>query len=77
MMRELQRQRQRAKGVTLEVRAMADAVAEALAAGGAEATEHGLESTFTSQTDSGEVGFASLTSPTSRPTSRRPSGNRW
>jgi len=55
MMRELQRQRQRAKGVTLEVRAMADAVAEALAAGGAEATEHGLESTFTSQTDSGEV----------------------
>ncbi len=55
MVRELQRQRQRAKGVTLEVKGMADAVDEALAAGGAEATEHGLESTFTSQTDSGEV----------------------
>ena len=54
MMRELQKQRQRAKGVTLEARGVGDEVDEALAAGG-ETTEHGLESTFTSQTDSGEV----------------------
>ena len=55
MMRELQRQRQRSKGVTLEATGVGDAVDEALAAGGADMTEHGLESTFTSQTDSGEV----------------------
>uniref|UniRef100_A0A7S2IGY0 Uncharacterized protein n=1 Tax=Haptolina brevifila TaxID=156173 RepID=A0A7S2IGY0_9EUKA len=58
MMRELQRQRQRAKGVTLEAKGVGEAVDEALAIGGA-ANEtpdaHGLESTFTSQTDSGEV----------------------
>ena len=56
MMRELQRQRQRAKGVSLEVKGIGEAVDEALAgAGGVEETDHGLESTFTSQTDSGEV----------------------
>lgn len=56
MMRELQQQRRRAKGVTLEPKAALDEVEEALAAGGAEAApDHGLDSTFTSQTDSGEV----------------------
>ena len=50
MMRELQKQRQRAKGVTLEARGVGDEVDEALAAGG-ETTEHGLESTFTSVVD--------------------------
>jgi hypothetical protein len=57
MMRELQRQRQRAKGVTLEAKGVVDEVEEALAAGAAQDQqgEHGLDSTFTSQTDSGEV----------------------
>lgn len=55
-MRELQRQRQRAKGVSLEAKGV-DAEADALAEGGAEeaAVDHSLDSTFTSQVDSGEV----------------------
>ena len=59
MMRELQQQRRRAKGVTLEPKAVLDEVEEALAAGAAAedggANNHGLDSTFTSQADSGEV----------------------
>lgn len=57
MMRELQRQRQRAKGVTLEARGMLDEVDEALATASAAdaAADGGLDSTFTSQTDSGEI----------------------
>ena len=58
MMRELQRQRQRARGVTLEAKGVADDVEAVLAAGGADAepaAEQGLASTFTTQTDSGEV----------------------
>ena len=57
MMRELQRQRQRVKGVTLEARGLADAVDEALAAEGKGEAEanHSLDATFTSQTEGGEV----------------------
>ena len=58
LMRELQRQRQRARGVTLEPKAALDDVDEALATGGrADAPDAAaaLDSTFTSQTDSGAV----------------------
>lgn len=58
-MRELQRQRQRTKGVTLEAKGMLDEVDEALATGteqaASAAAEGGLDSTFTSQTDAGEI----------------------
>ena len=58
LMRELQKQRQRAKGVTLAAKGMLDEVDEALAsekADAAAAADSGLDSTFTSQTDSGEI----------------------
>ena len=50
-MRELQRQRQRSKGVTLEPRGDQDL--EAAAAAGEAEADHSLDSTFTSQTDGG------------------------
>ena len=55
-MRELQKQRQRARGVTLEAKGV-DEEADALADGAAveEKVDHSLDSTFTSQVDSGEV----------------------
>lgn len=54
LMRELQRQRQRAKGVTLEVK---NSSGEAGGEEGEEdgAADHGLESTFTAQTEGGEA----------------------
>lgn len=56
MMRELQKQRQRSKGVTLEAKGALEEVDEALAGGSTDlAAEGGLETTFTSQTDSGEI----------------------
>ena len=51
LMRELQRQRQRSKGVTLEPRGDQDL--EAAAAAGEAEADHSLDSTFTSQTDGG------------------------
>ena len=53
-MRELQRQRQRAKGVTLEVKSSGEAE-DAGADHGDDREDHGLENTFTAQTDGGEV----------------------
>lgn len=53
-MRELQRQRQRAKGVTLEVKSSGDAD-DAGADDADDGEDHGLENTFTAQTDGGEV----------------------
>lgn len=53
MMRELQRQRHRTKGVSLEVKGVGDAVEAALA--GSEEVASGLGSTFTAEADSGEV----------------------
>jgi hypothetical protein len=56
MMRELQKQRQRARGVTLEAKGMMDEVEEALASAPVDTTQdHSLDATFTSQADSGEV----------------------
>jgi len=52
VMRELQRQRQRSKGVSLELKGGQD-VEDAQAAD--DADDHGLESTFTAQTDAGEA----------------------
>ena len=54
MMRELQKQRQRTKGVSLEAKGVGDAVEDALAHEDDDG-DNGLESTFTSQVDSGEV----------------------
>ena len=54
LMRELQRQRQRSKGVTLEPRGDQDL--EAAAAAGEAEADHSLDSTFTSQTDGGGRG---------------------
>ena len=55
MMREMQRQRQRAKGVVLEAKGIGDEVDEALATAADDEPQGGLDSTFTSQADSGEV----------------------
>ncbi|KAL3918080.1 MAG: hypothetical protein SGPRY_006148 [Prymnesium sp.] len=52
LMRELQRQRQRAKGVTLDVKCSTETeeIAE-----GEDTEDHGLENTFTAQTEGGDV----------------------
>ena len=56
LMRELQKQRQRAKGVTLAAKGMLDEVDEALASEGRGRRRRlWPDSTFTSQTDSGEI----------------------